>query len=134
MAKKKCDSSPEHLVTISIHKEEEVDALDPSFIFEWNVVTITSPVHEKEVEEQNDCLGFYDNFSALKNVLKERRKDIEAVAAKVGQAEGIRKLAKIGMRKLRDHPIAGQLAEYGIILEVTNDWQGRVLPAEESPS
>ena len=60
MAKKKCDASPEHLVTITIHKEEEIDALDPMFVFEWNVVTITSPVHEKEVEEQNDCLGFYD--------------------------------------------------------------------------
>ena len=115
--KKKADAAPEEQITITLSKEREDDG---EFFIDWLVVMITSPIHEKELQEYNECLGFYDNFSALKPVLNERIK--EDGVTPLGAKGMVGKMKRKGMQVLKDNPIADKLLELGLIITVEKSW------------
>lgn len=123
-AKKAADSRPEEQVVITIENKAEYE--DLRWQLEWKIITISSIIQEKEVEEYNEALQIYKKFSSLKQLLTNKiDKDEDMVKqfnSKTITKEQYEKAKEAGINELGEKNIANKLLDLGIIIVVEKSW------------
>lgn len=125
LAKKSCDANPQEQVKITIQNKDEDE--DLYYKIQWKIMTISSIIHKKEVEEYNAAMRLYDNFSMLKILFNKKidnNPDFKKAfkSSKVMSEEEFNKAKEAGYGALASKTISSQLLELGIITDISNDW------------
>lgn len=125
LAKNAADARPEEQVKITI--QNKVEDEDLYYKIEWKIMTISSIIHEKEVEEYNAAMRLYDNFSLMKQLFNKKvdtNPDFKKVFknSKVLTEQEFGKAKEAGFGAVENKTISSQLLELGVITHISNDW------------
>lgn len=124
MAKNAADKKPEEQVNITLKTIEEPEGF--SYVIQWRILTITSPIQAKELEEYNAAMGMYDKFSVLKTLFKkniESNDDFKkSFKSTIVTEEQFKKAKEAGMGALEHKNIANKLLELGIFTLIEKDF------------
>ena len=122
--KRKADAEPEHQITITMVRADEDDAGSETHKYEWLTVDISSPIHAKEVEEYNETMGFFDNFTALQGVVGQKFDAIAEMKLPFTDSKTFVKAKEAGARIVGKSSLAKVLLEnFGIIMTVEKSWK-----------
>lgn len=123
LAKKMSENRPEELVTITIENKTEFE--DMRWQLEYKIITITSPIHEKEVEEYNEAMKLYSKFNLLKSLSGKMDTNDELKQpfnSKIISKEQFQKAKDAGLKTIGEEDIASKLLDLGIISVIEKDW------------
>lgn len=123
-SKKAADNRPEEQVIITIQNKVEFE--DLKYQVEWKIITVSSIIHAKEVEEYEEAMKIYSKFNLLKALMGKKIDSDESLKetfkSSVVTPEQFEKAKEAGYGAVGEQGIAEKLLELGIMTIIENDW------------
>lgn len=123
MAKKGADAKPDEQVIITIENKTESEGI--YYQIEWKIITVSSIIHSKELEEYNEVMNMYEKFSILRKQEKklEGNEELSNVfKSNVVTKEQFAEAKEKGFGAVGDVKITDKLLELGIMTYVEKSW------------
>lgn len=123
-AKKAADNRPEEQVVITIENKTEFE--DLQWQLEFKIITVSSIIHAKEVEEYEEVMGIYKKFNLLKQLQGKKIEGNEGVRdafnSKVITKEQFEKSKIAGLEAIGKENVADKLLDLGIVTIIEKTW------------